>query len=166
MSVQDQESGERVWKTGLTSEGISASLITAGTINAGDISIMNVNEPVFRWDSFGLTAFDAEWGGTSTVGRPNKNKFVRFDKHGIYGINDDGDVIVDGLSWKPSSIDEIDDKATFALTWEGLKVTGDEYNTGTEEEPNIVRPTVRIGQNNSSIIQVNNGVYDSLVVDA
>jgi hypothetical protein len=58
MGVQDDETGERKWKTGLTPEGISASLVTAGTLNAGEISIMNGRDTAFRWDSFGLSAFD------------------------------------------------------------------------------------------------------------
>lgn len=125
MGVQDKDSGERVWKTGLTPKGISASLVTAGTLNAGNIAIMNVNDPVFRWDAFGLSAFDTDWYNGDIVSAPNKYKFVRFDKYGIYGINSsENSTAIDGLSWKPSSQDEIDDNATFALTWEGLKVTG------------------------------------------
>ena len=127
MSTADPDTGERTWKTGLTPEGISASLITAGTLNAGEIMIMNVDEPVFRWDAFGLSAFDVDWTKTNIKGATNPYKFVRFDKHGIYGINTEaGDSAIDGRTWKPTSIDEIDDYATFALTWEGLKVTGDE----------------------------------------
>lgn len=127
MSVEDEETGERKWKTGLTPEGISASLVTAGTINAGNISIMNVNDPVFRWDAYGLSAFDADWSSNGTIGTPNPYKFVRFDKYGIYGIdtNSSDTNAVYGTTWKPSSNEEIDEKATFALTWEGLKVTGD-----------------------------------------
>lgn len=153
LSSQNEETGERTWKTGLTPEGISASLITAGTINAGDISIMNVNEPVFRWDSFGLSAFDAEWGGSGIVGRPNKNKFVRFDKHGIYGISDGNEVAIDGLSWKPSSIDEITEKATFALTWDGLKVSSEKADLrigngakGSGEDTNLLQVTDKNGR--------------------
>jgi hypothetical protein len=40
LSKQD-ENGEQKWVTGVTSDGISASLITAGIINAGEITIMN-----------------------------------------------------------------------------------------------------------------------------
>jgi hypothetical protein len=55
----------------------------------------------------------------------NTNKFVRFDKYGIYGINNAG---VDGANWYPglntesTPLEDIDKKATFSLTWEGLKV--------------------------------------------
>ena len=60
MGVLD-ENGERKWKTGLTPDGISASLVTAGTINTGSIAIMDSNNPAFRWDAFGISAFNADW---------------------------------------------------------------------------------------------------------
>ena len=126
MGVLD-ENGERKWKTGLTPEGISASLVTAGTINTGSIAIMDGNNPAFRWDAFGISAFNANWDANGIQGTPDKTKFVRFDKHGIYGI--DGGV--DGTSWRPTGnnyggdpFKEINDRSTFALTWEGLKIGG------------------------------------------
>jgi hypothetical protein len=42
--------GVRKWKTGLTPEGISASLLTAGRLNVGQISIMNGADETFMWD--------------------------------------------------------------------------------------------------------------------
>ena len=130
MSITDPETGERKWKTGLTPQGISASLVTTGTLNAGNISIMNVEEPVFRWDAFGLTAYDVDWNNGDISGQTNPYKFVRFDKHGIYGIDQVGaKEAIDGRNWKPSSIDEINSLATFALTWEGLKIKSDSVET-------------------------------------
>jgi hypothetical protein len=79
---------------------------------------------VFRWDSFGISAYDANWYDDSygaVISNVNSRKFVRFDKNGIYGINNAG---VDGASWHPENLAEISAKATFALTWDGLKVTG------------------------------------------
>jgi hypothetical protein len=90
---------------------------------------MSGDEPTFRWDAYGISAYDATWfteGTLSTISGINSKKFVRFDKYGVYGMNNSG---IDGANWHPSSIDDIDDKATFALTWEGLKVTGN--NNGT-----------------------------------
>ena len=86
MSVEDKETGERKWKTGLTPEGISASLVTAGTINTGNISIMNGKDATFMWNTFGLSAFDTDWTNGEITGTPKKDTFVRFDKYGIYGI--------------------------------------------------------------------------------
>lgn len=123
LSKQD-ENGQQKWVTGVTSDGVSASLITAGVVNTGEIALMNYDEPVFRWDTFGISAYDAEWMDTeagSIVKNVNSKKFVRFDKYGIYGINEVGNI--DGASWKPGKIKDIDDNATFALTWDGLKVS-------------------------------------------
>ena len=128
MNTPDPITGERIWKNGLTANGLSASLITAGTINAGNIVIMNANEPTFKWDAFGISAFDIDWAASEDGTRANPNRFVRFDKYGLYGINPSTfvDSIIDGNTWKPTSQEEIDARATFALTWQGLKVTGED----------------------------------------
>lgn len=126
LSKQDPITGEQKWSLGMTADGISANKITAGTLNAGEICIMNGKDPLFRWDAFGISAFDfqhSEYDGTSSITNVNPEKFVRFDKHGIYGVDQEG---VSGLTWKPNNIEEIDQLATFALTWEGLKVTGED----------------------------------------
>jgi hypothetical protein len=114
MGVEDQETGTRRWKTGLTPDGISASLIQAGTVNTGIINIMNATEPTFKWDSFGISAYDVDWTGGSPNGRVDPSKFVRYDKYGLYGINSAAtanNVHIDGSSWHPSSMDEIRDVA-------------------------------------------------------
>ena len=166
-SAEDPETKETRWRTGLTNEGISADLIRAGKIDTGEIQIMAGDQAAFRWDVYGISAYDAPWvdgGGVSTVGNVNTNKFVRFDKHGIYGI----DGTANGATWHPTGLDakykykenpalaEIDDKATFALTWQGLKVTGDNAAT-------------RIGKYTSdgktAMIKVSKGTIDTFVVD-
>lgn len=158
LSKQDKN-GEQKWVTGVTSDGVSASLITAGVINAGEISIMNFDEPVFRWDAFGITAFDAEWYDSeigTTISGVDSKQFVRFDKFGIYGINGAKDTkdVKDGLAWHPKNIDEIHSAATFALTWDGLKVTGTEVETGTETKIKVV---AHIGKQDDNIINITKG---------
>jgi hypothetical protein len=77
------------------------------------------------WNSVGISAFDVNWNNGEVVGTPDTSKFIRFDKHGIYGIDiSKNDGVKDGLSWKPADLNEINENATFALTWEGLTVTG------------------------------------------
>ena len=49
--------GGQTWSTGLSTDGISASLITAGSINTNEISIFSGDSPTFKWDRFGLTAY-------------------------------------------------------------------------------------------------------------
>jgi hypothetical protein len=134
LSKQD-ENGEMHWTTGVTSDGISANLITAGTLNAGEIKIMSGRDPVFRWDEFGITAFDRQ------DQKLNTKKFVRFDKNGLYGI----DANQEGETYSPSGLDEIEQDATFSLTWNGLKVTG---NDGA---------TLHLGKQGNAIFEIKSG---------
>lgn len=142
---QQLENGEQRWTTAITAKGINASLITTGQINTGVIQIMNGTEPTFRWDALGITAYDFKTG----IGNPaftydiNTKKGVRFDRLGIYGF--DGQ---DGLSWHPT-LEQVQQYATFALTWEGLKVTGTDKTVAT-----IGRHSI---DNSSYIMRVVNG---------
>jgi hypothetical protein len=129
MLSQEDENGVVKWTTGLTARGITASLITAGTINVQDIQIYAGGEPSFRWDSFGITAYDFAVGNGLVSGM-NTKKFVRFDRFGFYGadfttagVTTEGIAITDGAGWHPDNAQEILNNATFALTWEGLKVS-------------------------------------------
>jgi hypothetical protein len=98
---------------------------------------------------------------SNVINGVNTKKFVRFDKYGIYGI----DGTADGSSWIPGQINgktaaqEIDEKATFALTWEGLKVTGNqnvEARIGKFDETNIINITKETGINARSLLQFTN----------
>lgn len=149
MGVEDKNTGERIWKTGLTPKGISASLITTGVLQAGEVKIMSGNDPAFRWDQFGLSAFDADWRGEN-LSTPNPYQFVRFDKYGIYGITSEKNK--NGTSWKPEKLKDITDNATFALTWSGLKVTGE---NGVE---------ANIGKLDGRIISITKGAEDIFAV--
>ena len=140
----DDGNGVKKWKTAMTHQGISASLITAGVLNAGEICIMNSEEPAFRWDAFGLTAFDATWYDGVASGS-NFTKFVRMDKYGLYGMNGsapNNTATPDGRTWHAQEIADIDRYAAFALTWDGLKVLG---NDGV---------IARIGRYSNKIINV------------
>jgi hypothetical protein len=148
ISGTDEKTKERKWKMGISYKGISAELLTAGILNAGKIQIMNKDQPLFRWDEHGISAYAAATfnGVTSNI---NTSKFVRFDRNGIYGI----DGSADGASWYPENIDAINSKATFALTWDGLKVTG---NNDT---------TAFIGKKGSNIMLITKGQETLLSFD-
>lgn len=137
---KQNENGEQQWTTGLTSDGISASLITAGVLNAGEIKIMSGRDPAFRWDDLGITAFDRR------DGLMNTKKFVRFDKNGVYGI----DANQEGESYSPENLKQIDTDATFALTWDGLKVTG------------LDGAVLHIGRQGSNIFEISDGDGNSV----
>ena len=135
---QKDDNGNDKWVTGITADGVSASVLTAGVVNTGEIQIMNGDQPTFRWDTHGITAYDFD-NSTSDVylSGINKKKGVRFDRFGLYGYSG-----IDGETWKPTGIDSgddsIEDHSTFYLTWEGLKVKN---RNGT---------TVRIGDNSKT----------------
>lgn len=112
----DEETGEQVWKNALSANGMTADLITSGKLNTSELQIMNGNDAAFRWDALGISAFDSQ--GTST--KPNLTKFVRFDKHGLYGINNSN---INGTIWKPNNEQDIANNAAFKLTWDGLALT-------------------------------------------
>lgn len=149
MFSTDSDGGPK-WSTGITPQGISANKILAGSINTGEISLMNGKDTSFIWNAFGINAFDYEIEN-GTVTNVNKSKFVRFDKNGIYGINGGANADV----WTPEDIAEIDSKATFALTWEGLKVT--DSNGVVARIGNIHNSIIDITDTNgNSIFKVSN----------
>jgi hypothetical protein len=137
--------GQEVWKTGISSKGISADLMTAGSIDTKVVQIYNGDNPTFKWDSKGISAYDYTFSNEIISG-VNTNKFVRFDKNGIYGINGVADD-----SWVPTSLDDINEKSTFALTWDGLKVTG---NNGL---------VARMGKLDGSIFKI--GTADQNIIE-
>lgn len=152
-STTDPETKEVAWRTGLTNKGISADLITAGQLDAGLIQIISSEGPTFRWDAYGLTAYDAYWSDIDNIRvitDIDTSKFVRFDKHGIYGVNHYPGI--KGSSWVPKDAAELDRVSTFSLTWEGLKVTG---NGGI---------VARIGKNDGSIIKIAKGEENLFMV--
>ena len=125
--------GGDTWTLGLTSKGVSANLITSGILNTGEVNIMTGTDNTFRWDAFGLTAYDFLVNEDS-ITELNTNRGVRFDHFGIYGFEG-----IDGAVWVPKTIaewemtndassdgylkltdDSIRNHSTFELTKEGL----------------------------------------------
>jgi hypothetical protein len=110
------------------------------------------------WNAFGISAFDVSWHNGAITGVPKTSKFVRFDKYGIYGMDISEESVKDGMSWAPANSSEIDNYATFALTWEGLKITG-------SEGPNGKPVMVRLGKDETNILKIgevnSNGKIDS-----
>lgn len=106
--------GGSTWNTGITGKGINANYLTSGAVNTDKISIMNGSFPSFRWDGFGLSAYQFELDGNTPVNF-NYNQFVRLDQYGLYGILGNTDFI-------PNSEQDVRDNASFALTWKGFSL--------------------------------------------
>lgn len=97
--------GGATWKQGVRGDGITADIITAGSLNVEQVTIYGKDSPSFLWNSKGINAFEVNNEGT------NFSKYVRFDKYGIYGIKNEED-------FSPSKISDIYNHANFGLTWE------------------------------------------------
>lgn len=101
--------GGATWKNAVRGEGISTQYLTAGTINVGEIIIMDKNSPSFKWDSSGISAYYPNIIDGETIGYDNTT-YVRYDPWGIYGISN-------RKNFKPQSEDEIYAAAKFGMTW-------------------------------------------------
>ena len=108
--------GGQSWKTGLTGHGLNSSYLTTGQVNADEINIMSGSQPAFRWDAKGLSAYLYETDEAGQTYNYNTKKYVRFDRFGIYGIeNETEDMVL-------NSVDSVMSNAAFALTWNGFSL--------------------------------------------
>lgn len=125
--------GGVTWKNAIRGEGVATQYLTSGSINTNNIAIYDGAHASFRWDKYGINAFDA----TREI-NPNTNQevlrgivtnnFVRFDQYGVYGIKG---AIADNESYDPQKKDTVggmeavgEDKiwrdALFGMTWKGF----------------------------------------------
>lgn len=116
--------GGATWKNAVRGEGISTQYLTAGTINVGEIIIMDKNSPSFKWDSSGISAYYPNIVDGERTGYDNTT-YVRYDPWGIYGISN-------RENFKPQSEDEIYATAKFGMTWNRFFMKND-ANIGSVE---------------------------------
>lgn len=112
------------YRTGITADGMSASLVTAGRLDTSKIVIRDDENPLFCLDKLGLSAY--------TVGI--QNKLTRFDRFGIYGTNK---AALFGNDWwrpyetsnlKITPEEVIRDNSYFSLTKLGLNLRYEQGN--------------------------------------
>lgn len=146
--------GGKNWRTSITADGITADVITSGVVNTSVLRIMNGNDSTFMWDSTGLTAyyFESQSGSNRTI-NINPDKGVRFNRFGIYGTDKLKEIT------ETLKEEEVVNKSTFALTWDGLKVSGNNaiIKIGKIE---------KTGSNTSKIFDVIKGNASTFFIDA
>lgn len=126
--LRDKDGDGLGWKAGITADGINAKLITTGQLNTGVIQIMRGDEPYFRWDDHGITAYSFDENDQNLITNYDTRKGVRFDRFGVYGYDmyDEEFIsteeIKDGQTWHPNNTDEIRNNSIFSLTWDGLQL--------------------------------------------
>ena len=106
------------WSTAISGRGVNVGKVYSGSINTDEIFIGGEDNPSFRWDSNGLSAYELVERIADTDPIYNFSRFVRFDQHGIYGIDLEKANL--GNSFVAENIQDVEDKAFFALTWHGF----------------------------------------------
>ena len=114
------DDGGETWTTMMKAGQIGVQFLSAGSISTSKITIMDGTTPAFRWDTNGITAY---WNGKDSITPYDSpdfkmNRFVRFDKFGIYGYNGSDD----DKNFVPLSEDEVRSNSIFSLTWSGLLI--------------------------------------------
>lgn len=117
--------GGATWKNAVRGEGISTQYLTAGTINVGEIIIMDKNSPSFKWDSNGISAFEKQFDTNNNFIGYDQDSYVRFDSFGIYGIQGK-------LNFTPVKEADIYDNAKFGMTWSRFFMKNNSGNGSVE----------------------------------
>ncbi len=99
----------QTWKTAITGEGIDAGLISVGNLDAHEITILDGNNPSFRWDKYGISAYKYQGGNTPY----DLTTYVRLDQYGLYGVKGAQD-------YHATSLANVKEQAQFGLTWDGF----------------------------------------------
>ena len=123
--------GGVTWKNAVRGEGVATQYLTSGSINTNNIAIYDGAHASFRWDKYGINAYDAT---RETDPNTNQevlkgiitNNFVRFDQYGVYGIkgttedpyNPQKETTVGGKTIVGE--DKIWHDALFGMTWKGF----------------------------------------------
>lgn len=96
--------GGNSWKNAIRGDGITADVITAGSLNVENVTIYGKDSPTFMWDEKGISAFSILDSGADL------STYVRFDKYGLYGIRNN-------QNFNPNSELDVYENANFGLTW-------------------------------------------------
>ena len=156
---KDPITGESKWMTGITADGINASVLTAGQINTSVVRIYTDGMPAFSWNNLGITAYKFIENGTKV----DSNSFFRLDSFGLYSVDgvdssiyfnydgagnawykgvsytdEDGKVI----SGRDAAIQQILNHSTFSLTDKGFRLNiSNPWTQGTA----TYRPYIYLG---------------------
>lgn len=123
--------GGVTWKNAVRGEGVATQYLTSGSINTNSIAIYDGAHASFRWDKYGINAYDATRETDASTNQEVlkgivTNNFVRFDQYGVYGIkgttedpyNSQKETTADGIT--AIGEDKIWRDALFGMTWKGF----------------------------------------------
>lgn len=84
--------GNRIWNTGITPNGINASMITAGQLDTNLIRIFSGSDMAFQWNAEGLYAYKKDGENY------DENNFICYSGEGLHYKKDGEDVL--SLDWE------------------------------------------------------------------
>ena len=106
--IRVSSDGGNTWTTAIDGQGINIGTVYTGTLNTNEVIIGSSDNPSFRWDKAGISAFKSGQDGVYDL-----QTYVRYDQYGLYGIKEGG-------SFKAQNLQDVLDKAHFAVTWDGF----------------------------------------------
>ena len=109
--IRISSDGGEHYTTAIDGQGINLGTVYTGTLNTNEVIIGDKEKPSFRWDKAGISAF--KFYENSEDEAYDLQTFVRFDQYGLYGIKNNG-------SFKAQDLNDVKDKAHFAVTWDGF----------------------------------------------
>lgn len=145
----DLKTGAPKWATGITANGISASLLTAGEINTANIKIFSDAQPSQSWNKLGITSYRLD-----SNGKIDNTTFVRLDQFGLYLIegkdNVNWQLDGEGNAWfetlpRDKAIEQIRNNATVSITEAGF-----DFNYTPEIDEEGINGRIQLGNLGSS----------------
>ncbi len=143
--IRISNDGGATWKTAIDGRGINIGTVYTGKLNTDQVVIGSEDNPSFRWDKSGISAYKTEDGEAYDL-----QTFVRYDQYGLYGIKNNG-------TFKAQSLEDVKDNAHFAVTWDGffiknsypqggrVEITSDNDFRITKENNNQIDEKIKIG---------------------
>lgn len=117
--------GGRTWTTAIDGRGINIGTVYTGKLNTDQIVIGSETNPSFRWDKSGISAYKSHADIETGADVYDLQTFVRYDQYGLYGIKNNS-------TFKASSLNDVKNKAHFAVTWDGFFIRNS-YTNGRVE---------------------------------
>ena len=109
--IRVSSDGGNNWATAIDGQGINIGAVYTGTLNTNEVIIGSRDNPSFRWDKSGISAFKYDANNSETP--YDLQTYVRYDQYGLYGIKEDS-------GFKAQSLQDVLNKAHFAVTWDGF----------------------------------------------
>ena len=142
--IRVSSDGGNTWTTAIDGQGINIGTVYTGTLNTNEVIIGSDTNPSFRWDKSGISAYKSKEDDTYDL-----QTYVRYDQYGLYGIKEGG-------SFKAQNLQDVLDKAHFAVTWDGFFIKNSYEDGGKVSitSDNDFQVTKKVNGNEQEVIKI------------